>query len=63
MKTLKKDSVHKKIIATRDGFVNDMFDPHEALSAEVNKRTFLLKQHLEKRKKFPIDSDDSDASE
>ncbi len=40
-----------------------MFDPDEALSAEVNKRTFLLKQHLEKRKKFPIDSDDSDASE
>ena len=32
MKVLKKDPVHKKIMATQDDFVNnDMFDPYKAI--------------------------------
>ena len=64
MKRLKKDPVHKKIMATKDAFVNeDMFDPDEALSAAIDKRKFLLKQILENRNTFPSGSDDSDASD
>ena len=45
-KTLKKDSIHKKIMATRDDYVNnDMSDRDEA--AAVKKRKFLLKRLLE----------------
>ena len=32
MKALKKDPIHKKIMATRDDYVNNnMFDPDEAI--------------------------------
>ena len=43
MKTLKKDPIHKKIMATRDDYVdNKMFDPDEAIAAAVKKRKFLF---------------------
>ena len=36
---LKKDQVHKKIMQTKDTFVNDDdFDPEEAMEAAVNKK-------------------------
>ena len=45
MKALKKDPIHKKIMATRDDYVNnDIFDPDEAVAAAVDKRTFLLQR-------------------
>ena len=54
MKALKKDPTHKKIMATRDDYVNnDMFDPDEAIAAAVKKRTFLLKRLLEGQGRFP----------
>ena len=54
MKTLKKDPTHKKIMATRDDYVdNKMFDPDEAIAAAVKKRKFLLKRLLEDQGRFP----------
>ena len=54
MKTLKKDPIHKKIMATRDDYVdNKMFDPDEAIAAAVKKRKFLLKRFLEDQGRFP----------
>ena len=54
MKALKKDPVHKKIMATRDEYVNNnMFDPDEAIAAAVKKRKFLLKRLLEDQGRFP----------
>ena len=54
MKALKKDPIHKKIMATRDDYVNNnMFDPDEAIAAAVNKRKFLLKRLLEGQGRFP----------
>ena len=54
MKALKKDPIHKKIMATRDDYVNnDMFDPDEAIAAAVKKRKFLLKRLLEGQRRFP----------
>ena len=45
MKALKKDPIHKKIMATRTDYVNtNMFDPDEAIAAAVKKRKFLLKR-------------------
>ena len=53
MKALKKDPIHKKIMATRDDYVkNNMFDPDEAIAAAV-KRKFLLKRLLEDQGRFP----------
>ena len=53
MKALKKDPIHKKIIAKRDDYVNnDMFDPDEAIAAAVDKRKFLLKRLLEDQGRF-----------
>ena len=41
MKALKKDPIHKKIITTRDDYVDsDMFDRDEAIAAAVDKRKF-----------------------
>ena len=55
---LKRDSVHKKIMETRNAFVNeDEFDHDEALSAAIDKRKFLLKKHLENRNNIPDASD------
>ena len=54
MKALKKDPIHKKILATRDDYVNNnMFDPDEAIAAAVKKRKFLLKLLLEDEGRFP----------
>ena len=54
MKTLKKDPTHKKIMATRDDYVdNKMFDSNEAIAAAVKKRNFLLKRLLEDQGRFP----------
>ena len=54
MKALKKDLIYKKVIATRDDYVNNnMFDPDEAIAAAVQKRKFLLKWLLEGQGRFP----------
>ena len=54
MKALKKDPIHKKIMATREDYVsNNMFDPDEALAAAVKKKKFLLKRLLEGQGCFP----------
>jgi hypothetical protein len=58
IKALKKDPVHRKIMETKETFVNeDSFDPDEALSAAVDKRKLLLKQLLEDQGRFS-DSDE-----
>ena len=55
---LKKDPAHKKIMQTKDAFVNDDdFDPEEAMEAAVNKRKFLINRRL-KDYNFTEDSDD-----
>ena len=47
MKALKKDPIHKKIMATQGDYVsNDMFDQDEPIAAAVDKRKFLLKRLL-----------------
>ena len=44
IRQLKRDPIHKKIMETRDVFVNDdNFDHREALEAAIDKRKFLLK--------------------
>ena len=54
MKALKKDPIHKKIMATRDNYLNNnMLDPDEAIAAAVKKRKFLLKRLLEDQGCFP----------
>ena len=54
MKAFKKDPIHKKIMATRDDYVNNnMFDQDEAIAAAVKKRKFLLKWLLEDQGRFP----------
>ena len=54
MKALKKDPIHKKIMATRDDYMNNnMFDPDEAIAAAKKKRKFLLKRLLEDQERFP----------
>ena len=54
MKALKKDPIHKNIMATRDDYVNNnMFDPDEAMAAAVKKRKFLLKRLSEDQGRFP----------
>ena len=54
MKALKKHPIHKKIVATRDDYVNNnMFDQGGAIAAAVDKRKFLLKRLLEGQGRFP----------
>ena len=54
MKALRKNPIHKKIMATRDDYVNNkMFDQDEAIAAAVRKRKFLLKRLLEDQGRFP----------
>ena len=44
IRQLKRDPIHKKIMETRDVFVNDVnFDHMEALEAAIDKRKFILK--------------------
>ena len=53
MKALKKDGIYKKIMTTRDDYVNNnMFDQDEAIAAAVKKRKFLLKRLLEDQGRF-----------
>ena len=60
MKQLKNDPVHKKIMQTKDAFMDsDDFDPEEAMEAAVDKRKFLIKKLL-KDYNFTEDSDDED---
>ena len=60
MKQLENDPVDKKIMQTKDAFVeNDDFDPEEAMEAAVDKRKFLIKKLL-KDYSFTEDSDDED---
>ena len=60
MKQLKNDPVHKKIMQTRDAFMDsDDFDPEEAMEAAVDKRKFLIKRLL-RDYRFTEDSDDED---
>ena len=57
---LKKDPVHKKIMQTKNTFVNDDdFDPEEAMEAAVNKREFLINRHL-KDYNFTENNDDEE---
>ena len=63
MKQLKKDPVHKKIMHTKDEFVeNDDFGPEEALEAAVDKRKFLIKGLL-KNYNFTEENDNDDAGD
>ncbi len=42
--TIENDPVHRKIMQTKDSFVdNDGFDPEEAVKAAVDKGNFLIK--------------------
>ena len=55
--TTKKDPVHKKIMQTKDAFVNDEdFEPEEAMEAAVNK----IINRLLKDYNFTEDSDDEE---
>ncbi len=48
MSQMKMDPVHRKIMKTRDAFVDeDNFDPDEALIAVIKKRKFLLERMLQ----------------
>ena len=47
MRQLKKNRVHRKVMNTRDEFINsDDFDHGEALEAVVDKRKFILERLL-----------------
>ena len=55
---MKSNPVHRKIMKTKDAFVDeDEFDPDEALAAAVRKRKFLLERMLEDRQQFPDEED------
>ena len=59
IRELRRDPIHRKIMKTRDDFVdNDDFDPEEALEAAVDKRKFLLKRLLKDSGRFPEDDDE-----
>ena len=53
MKALKKDPIHKKIMATRDDYVdNNMFDPDKAIAAAVKKKTFFAERAFRRSRTF-----------
>jgi hypothetical protein len=57
IRQLKRDPIHKKIMETRDVFVNDdNFDHRETLEATIDKRKFLLKR-LFRNTRYPSDID------
>ena len=59
MSEMKRDPVHRKIVKTKDAFVDeDEFDLDEALAAAVSKRKFLLERMLEGRQHFSDEEDD-----
>ena len=58
---MKRDPVHRKIMKTKDAFVDeDDFDPDEALTAAIKKRKFLLEHLLEDRQYIPDSNEDDD---
>ena len=60
MRQLKRDPIHRKIMETRDTFVNsEDFGPKEALEAAVDKRKFLMK-HLFRQVTIPKEDEYSD---
>jgi uncharacterized UPF0160 family protein len=57
IRQLKRDPIHKKIMETRDVFVNDdNFDHREALEAAIDKRKFLFKRFF-RNTRYPSDID------
>ena len=51
MKALKKDPIHKMIMATRDDYVNNnMFDPDEVIAAVVEEKVFAEKAFRRSRR-------------
>ena len=61
MTQMKRDPVHRKIMKTKDAFVDeDDFDPAEALTAAIEKRKFLLESLLEDRQYFPDGNEEKD---
>ena len=61
MRQLRKNRVHRKVINTRDGFINrDDFDHDEALEGSVSKRKFLLKRLLKDNTFIEGENADSD---
>ena len=61
MTQMKRDPMHRKIMKTKDVFVDeDDFDPDEALTAAIKKRKFLLERLLEDRQYFPDSNEDDD---
>ena len=61
MSEMKRDPVHRKIMKTKDAFVDeDEFDPDEAVAAAARKRKFLLERMLEDKQHFPDEEDDDE---
>ena len=61
MTQMKRDPVHRKIMKTKDAFVDeDDFEPDEALTAAIKKRKFLLERLLEDRQYFPDGNEEDD---
>ena len=61
MSEIGRDPLHRKIMKTRDAFVDgDDFDNDEALVAAVKKRKFLLELILEDRQHFPDEENDDE---
>ena len=48
--TIEKSHIHKKIVATKDAFVNEDFDAREAMEAALDKRKFLIGKILPNRR-------------
>ena len=61
MRQLRKNRVHRKVMNTRDEFINsDDFDHDEASEAAVDKRKFLLKRLLKDNTFIEDENADSD---
>ena len=61
MRQLRKNRVHRKVMNTRDEFINsDDFDHDEALEAAVDKRKFPLKRLLKDNTFIEGENADSD---
>ena len=61
MRQLRKNCVHRKVMNTRDAFINsDDFDHDEALEAAVDKRKFLLKRLLKDNTFIESENADND---
>ena len=55
MKALKKDPIHKKIMATREDYIEKhMFDSDEVIASAVDEAGILLKRLSESRKTLTI---------